>query len=54
MKAAARNRFINNLYLSTFLVAFSSVAIASLLPCPAHKVSSDTKKKTDNEKVENV
>ncbi|GMM57765.1 Coa2 protein [Maudiozyma humilis] len=50
MKAATRNRVINNLYLSTFLIAFGSVALASVLPCPAHTVSSDTAEQMQQEK----
>ncbi|CAB4256699.1 similar to Saccharomyces cerevisiae YPL189C-A COA2 Cytochrome oxidase assembly factor [Maudiozyma barnettii] len=51
MKAVTRNRVINNLYLSTFLIAFGSVALASVLPCPAHTVSSDTSEEmTDKNK----
>lgn len=42
MRAVTRNKVINNLYLSTFLIAFGSVALASILPCPAHTVNSDT------------
>ena len=50
LKAATRNRVINNLYLSTFLIAFGSVALASVLPCPAHTVSSDTAEQMQQEK----
>ncbi|SMN22559.1 similar to Saccharomyces cerevisiae YPL189C-A COA2 Cytochrome oxidase assembly factor [Maudiozyma saulgeensis] len=48
MKAVTRNKVINNLYLSTFLIAFGSVALASVLPCPAHTVSSDTPEEMSN------
>ena len=50
LKAATRNRVINNLYLSTFLIAFGSVALSSVLPCPAHTVSSDTAEQMQQEK----
>lgn len=43
MRAVTRNRLMNNLYLMTFLVAFSSVALGSLLPCPAHTVDAESK-----------
>lgn len=42
IRAASRGKFINNLYFSTFLITFASVAIAPLLPCPAHTADSDT------------
>lgn len=42
MRAVTRNRLMNNLYLGTFLVAFSSVALGSILPCPAHTVDSES------------
>ncbi|CCK72892.1 Coa2p KNAG_0M00390 [Huiozyma naganishii CBS 8797] len=42
MRARTANRLLNNLYLSTFLVAFASVALGSLLPCPAHTLESET------------
>lgn len=50
MRAAARNRLMNNLYLTTFLIAFSSVAIGSILPCPAHAVDADTPKDRKKQK----
>lgn len=52
MRAVARNRLMNNLYFSTFLIAFSSVAIGSFLPCPAHTLDLDSpeeKKKVDED-----
>ncbi|UCS20732.1 uncharacterized protein HLK63_G08987 [Nakaseomyces glabratus] len=55
MRAVARNKLMNNLYFSTFLVAFSSVAIGSFLPCPAHTLDldspSDEKKKDLDQKI---
>ncbi|QHS76550.1 Coa2p SPAR_P00850 [Saccharomyces paradoxus] len=42
MRAVTRNKIVNNLYFSTFLIAFASVAIGSVLPCPAHSVDSDS------------
>ncbi|CAI1750380.1 hypothetical protein SEUBUCD646_0P00990 [Saccharomyces eubayanus] len=42
MRAVTRNKVVNNLYFSTFLIAFASVAIGSILPCPAHSVESDS------------
>ncbi|CCC71406.1 hypothetical protein NCAS_0H00960 [Naumovozyma castellii] len=42
MRAVARNRLMNNLYLTTFVLTFASVAIGTVLPCPAHSVDSDT------------
>ncbi|CAI4052926.1 hypothetical protein SKDZ_16G0870 [Saccharomyces kudriavzevii ZP591] len=42
MRAVTRNKVVNNLYFSTFLIAFASVAIGSVLPCPAHSVDSDS------------
>ncbi|AJW09531.1 BMC_2a_G0053760.mRNA.1.CDS.1 [Saccharomyces cerevisiae] len=42
MRAVTRNKIVNNLYFSTFLIAFASVAIGSVLPCSAHSVDSDS------------
>ncbi|KAL3232818.1 hypothetical protein RNJ44_04734 [Nakaseomyces bracarensis] len=42
MRAVVRNRLMNNLYFTTFLIAFSSVAIGSFLPCPAHTLDLDS------------
>lgn len=50
MRAVTRNKVINNLYLSTFLIAFGSVALASILPCPAHTVNSDTSEEMKKQK----
>lgn len=47
MRAVTRNKLMNNLYLGTFLVAFSSVALGSILPCPAHTVDSESGHKFD-------
>ncbi|SCU88063.1 LAMI_0D08614g1_1 [Lachancea mirantina] len=41
MRAATRVNVTNKLFFTTFLVAFSSVALGSFLPCPAHAVDSD-------------
>lgn len=54
MRAVARNRLMNNLYLSTFLIAFSSVAIGSFLPCPAHTLDSDSPKEEKKETETNT
>lgn len=42
MRAATRNNVTNRLFMTTFLVAFSSVALGSVLPCPAHTLDSDS------------
>ncbi|QLL30334.1 hypothetical protein HG536_0A01510 [Torulaspora globosa] len=42
MRAATRNHVTNRLFMTTFLVAFSSVALGSVLPCPAHTLDSDS------------
>lgn len=42
MRAAVRNNVTNKLFITTFLVAFSSVALGSVLPCPAHSLDSDS------------
>lgn len=42
MRAAVRNNVTNKLFVTTFLVAFSSVALGSVLPCPAHSLDSDS------------
>ncbi|AMD21343.1 HER064Wp [Eremothecium sinecaudum] len=42
LKAATRNNITNRLFMTTILVAFSSVALGSILPCPAHTLESDT------------
>lgn len=42
MRAATRNNVTNRLFMSTFLVAFSSVALTSVFPCPAHSLDSDS------------
>lgn len=42
LKAATRVNVTNKLFMTTFLVAFSSVALGSILPCPAHALDSDT------------
>ncbi|QLQ77900.1 hypothetical protein HG537_0A01470 [Torulaspora globosa] len=42
MRAATRNHVTNRLFMTTFLVAFSSVALGSILPCPAHTLDSDS------------
>ncbi|AAS53303.1 AFL069Cp [Eremothecium gossypii ATCC 10895] len=49
LKAATRNRVTNKLFVTTFLVAFSSVALGSVLPCPAHSLDSDTPVRERNE-----
>ncbi|QEU61404.1 Coa2 [Kluyveromyces lactis] len=42
MRAATRNNVTNRLFMTTFLVAFSSVALSSALPCPSHTLDSDS------------
>ncbi|QGN17198.1 hypothetical protein FIM1_3929 [Kluyveromyces marxianus] len=42
MRAATRNNVTNRLFMTTFLVAFSSVALSSALPCPSHALDSDS------------
>lgn len=42
MRASTRNNVTNKLFMTTFLVAFSSVALGSILPCPAHSLDSDS------------
>ncbi|AET37974.1 Coa2p Ecym_2225 [Eremothecium cymbalariae DBVPG len=42
MKAATRINVTNKLFMTTFLVAFSSVALGSILPCPARSLDSDS------------
>ncbi|CCE65903.1 hypothetical protein TPHA_0N01220 [Tetrapisispora phaffii CBS 4417] len=49
MKAATRNQLTNKLFLTTFLVACSSVALSTALPCPAHTVDSDAPVKGSTE-----
>ncbi|CAL9728293.1 cytochrome c oxidase assembly factor 2 [Monosporozyma unispora] len=51
MKAVTRNKLMNNLYLVTFLVAFSSVAMGTILPCPAHTVDSESQRKNTEESM---
>lgn len=41
MRASTRVNVTNRLFVTTFLVAFSSVALGSMLPCPAHTLDSD-------------
>ncbi|SCU93722.1 LANO_0E04632g1_1 [Lachancea nothofagi CBS 11611] len=41
MRASTRVNVTNRLFVTTFLVAFSSVALSSALPCPAHTLESD-------------
>lgn len=52
MRAVTRNRLINNLYFVTFLVAFSSVALGSILPCPAHTLDAESERSIDHEAQE--
>lgn len=42
MRAVPRNKLLNNLYWVTFLIDFSSVALGSILPSPAHTVDSES------------
>lgn len=42
MRAATRNNVTNRLFFTTFLVAFSSVALSTVLPCPAHSLDSES------------
>ncbi|CCD25550.1 Coa2p NDAI_0F02320 [Naumovozyma dairenensis CBS 421] len=49
MRAVMRNRVMNNLYLTTFLITFASVAVGTILPCPAHSLDSDTHQNEDKE-----
>lgn len=51
MRAVTRNKVMNNLYLVTFLVAFSSVALGSILPCPAHTVDAESERKSPDESL---
>lgn len=41
MRAVTRNRVLNNVYLTTFVVAFGSVALSTLVPCPAHRLEAE-------------
>ncbi|SCU80557.1 LAME_0B03708g1_1 [Lachancea meyersii CBS 8951] len=41
MRASTRVNVTNRLFVTTFLVAFSSVALSSAIPCPAHTLDSD-------------
>ncbi|KAH3903424.1 Coa2p SCDLUD_001062 [Saccharomycodes ludwigii] len=56
MKAATRNNITNKVFMTTFLVAFSSVALTSAFPCPAHTLNSDTpiieKKDNDDDQLQ--
>lgn len=55
MKATTRVNIINTLFMSTFLVAFSSVALSSILPCPLHVLDSESPIVTDEQKkVQNI
>ncbi|SCW00482.1 LAFE_0C05160g1_1 [Lachancea fermentati] len=49
MRATTRVNVTNKLFITTFLVAFSSVALGSVLPCPAHTLDSDTPLVTEHD-----
>ncbi|CAL9736910.1 cytochrome c oxidase assembly factor 2 [Monosporozyma servazzii] len=51
MRAVTRNKVMNNLYFVTFLVAFSSVALGSILPCPAHTVDAESERKRPDDSI---
>ena len=42
MRAATRVKVTNKVFLTTFLVAFSSVAMSSIIPCPVQTLDSDS------------
>lgn len=44
MRAAVRLRFTNNLFYTTFAVAFLTVAGSSVMPCPAHSINNEDEK----------
>ncbi|SCU93305.1 LADA_0G02366g1_1 [Lachancea dasiensis] len=52
MRASTRTNVTNRLFVTTFLVAFSSVALSSALPCPAHTLDSDAPMASDRQKAE--
>ncbi|CEP62429.1 Coa2p LALA0_S05e05468g [Lachancea lanzarotensis] len=61
MRASTRVNVTNRLFMTTFLVAFSSVALSSAIPCPAHTLDSDSplaaveqKEKLEKEKLERM
>ncbi|SCU98772.1 LAFA_0G20076g1_1 [Lachancea sp. 'fantastica'] len=61
MRASTRVNVTNRLFMTTFLVAFSSVALSSAIPCPAHTLDSDAplavleqKEKLEKEKLERL
>ncbi|ODV71266.1 Coa2p CYBJADRAFT_169486 [Cyberlindnera jadinii NRRL Y-1542] len=41
MRAAVRSKFTNNLFYTTFAVAFVTVAGSSVMPCPAHSINNE-------------
>ncbi|EDO17729.1 hypothetical protein Kpol_1033p34 [Vanderwaltozyma polyspora DSM 70294] len=51
MRAATRNQVTNKLFVTTFLVAFSSVALSTALPCPAHTLDSDSPVSIEQEQL---
>jgi cytochrome c oxidase assembly factor 2 len=44
MRAAFRAKFTNNLFYTTFAVAFITVAGSSVMPCPAHSINNEDEK----------
>lgn len=44
MRAAVRSKFTNNLFYTTFAVAFITVAGGSVVPCPAHGINNEDEK----------
>lgn len=44
MRAAVRSKFTNNLFYTTFAVAFVTVAGGSVVPCPAHGINNEDEK----------
>ncbi|CCH57992.1 hypothetical protein TBLA_0A01910 [Henningerozyma blattae CBS 6284] len=41
-RTLSRRQVTNQVFLTTFVVAFASVALGSALPCPAHSLDADT------------
>lgn len=44
MRAAARSRLTNNLFYTTFAMAFITVAGSSVVPCPASGINNEDEK----------
>lgn len=54
MRASVRARFTNNLFYTTFAVAFVTVGASSVVPCPAHSISNEDEKFYEQKKQEKI